>query len=211
MDFSLTFFTLLIVLRRWTRCCFVIYSTRRFVVCLSVCHFVLVFFSPFSIAITSLGEERANLSAIRTFVRFVLVWICRFPIPLGVWEELRFVIVALPGLFSYFFFFFFFFFFFLRLPRLGKRELILVLFVRLFDLRMFGFVCSSSSCCLGRVAVCDCGTPWTFLLPFFFFFFFYLVTIDKCKNKMKVKFSSHIFSKLFSYPFLIFFNDIWSL
>ena len=27
----------------------------------------------------------------------------------------------------------------LRLPRLGKRELILVLFVRLFDLRLFGF------------------------------------------------------------------------
>ena len=45
---------------------------RRFVVCLSVCHFVLVFSSPFSIAITSLGE-RANLSAFRTFVRFVLV------------------------------------------------------------------------------------------------------------------------------------------
>ena len=42
-------------------------------VCLSVCHFVLVFFSPFSIAITSLGEERANLSTFRTFVRFVLV------------------------------------------------------------------------------------------------------------------------------------------
>ena len=56
-----------------TLCCFVVYSTRRFVVCLSVCHFVLVFFSPFSIAITSLGEERANLSAFRTFVRFVLV------------------------------------------------------------------------------------------------------------------------------------------
>ena len=29
----------------------------------------------------------------------------------------------------------------LRLPRLGKRELLLVLFVRLFDLRLFGFVC----------------------------------------------------------------------
>ena len=29
----------------------------------------------------------------------------------------------------------------LRLPRLGKRELILVLFERLFDLRLFGFVC----------------------------------------------------------------------
>ena len=50
---------------------------RGDVVCLSVCHFVLVFFSPFSIAITSLGKE---------------------------------------------------------------RELILVLFVRLFDLCLFGFV-----------------------------------------------------------------------
>ena len=33
------------------------------------------------------------------------VWICRFPLPLGVWEGLRFVIVALPGLFSYLFLF----------------------------------------------------------------------------------------------------------
>ena len=74
---------------------------RRFVVCLSMCYFVLVFFSPFSIAITSLGEERANLSAFRTFVRFVLVWIYRFPLPLWVLEGLRFVIVALLGLFSY--------------------------------------------------------------------------------------------------------------
>ena len=58
-------------------CCFVVYSTRRFVLCLTLCYFVLVSYSPFSIAI----------------------------------------------------------------PRLGKRELILVLFVRLFDLRLFGFVC----------------------------------------------------------------------
>ena len=65
------------------------------------------FFSSFSIAITSLGEERANLSAFRRFVRFVLVWICRFPLPLGVWEGLRVVIVALPGLFSYLFFYYF--------------------------------------------------------------------------------------------------------
>ena len=65
--------------------------------------FFCFFFSPFSIAITSLGEERANLGAFRTFVRFVLVWICQFPLPLGVWEGLRFVIVALPGLFSYLF------------------------------------------------------------------------------------------------------------
>ena len=50
-----------------------VYCTRRFVVCLSVCHFVLVFFSPFGVAIASLGEEGDNLGAFRTFVRFVLV------------------------------------------------------------------------------------------------------------------------------------------
>ena len=64
----------------------------------------LCVFSPVSIAITSFGEERAYLSAFRTFVRFVLVWICRFPLPLGVLEGLRFVIVPLPGPFSYLFF-----------------------------------------------------------------------------------------------------------
>ena len=67
-----------------------------------MCHFVLVFFSPFSIAITSLGEKRANLSAFRTFIRFVL----------------------------------------------------------------FRLSISSSSWGLGRAAVFDCGTPWTFLVPF---------------------------------------------
>ena len=72
--------------------------------CLTLCYFVLVFFSPFSIAITSLGAERTNLSAFRVFVRFALVWLS----------------------------------------------------------------VSSSSWCLGRAAVRDCGTPWTFLLPLFF-------------------------------------------
>ena len=73
----------------------------RFVLYLTLCYFVLVLFSPFSIEITSLGEERANLSAFRTFVRFALVWFYLFPLPLGVWEGLWFGIVALPGLFSY--------------------------------------------------------------------------------------------------------------
>ena len=78
------------------------YSTRGFVVCLTLCYFVLVVFSPFSIVITSLGEERANLGAFHTFVRLRLFgFVCLFPLPLGVWEGLRFVIVALPGLFSY--------------------------------------------------------------------------------------------------------------
>ena len=80
-----------------------VYSTRRFVLSLALCYFVLVFFSPFSIAITSLGEERANLSAFRTFVRFALVWLS----------------------------------------------------------------VSTSSWCLGRAAAYDCGSPLTFLLPFF--------------------------------------------
>ena len=50
------------------------------------CSYVVVFFSPFSIAITSLWGERANLSDFCTFVRFELVWFCRFPLSLGVWE-----------------------------------------------------------------------------------------------------------------------------
>ena len=80
-----------------------VYSTRRFVLCLTLCYFVLVFFSPFSIAITSLREERANLSAFRTFLRFGLVSFCRFLLHLDVWEGLRLMIVAIPGLFSYLF------------------------------------------------------------------------------------------------------------
>ena len=69
----------------------------------TLCYFVLVFFGPFSIAVASLGEEGANLGAFRAFVRFVLVWSCRFPLSFGVWEGLRFVIVALLGLFFYLF------------------------------------------------------------------------------------------------------------
>ena len=58
----------------------------------------------------------------------------------------------------------------LRLPRLGKRELILVLFVRLFGLCLFRFV--------GFLFLLGCGKgcglwlwhslDWTFLLPFLF-------------------------------------------
>ena len=90
-----------------------VYSTRRFVLCLTLCHSVLVFFSPFSIAITSLGEERVNLSVFRTL--FCSICAC-------------------------------------------------------LDLSV-----SSSSLCLGRAAVCDCGTPWTFLLPFVFFLIHYCI------------------------------------
>ena len=156
------------------------FSTKRFVLCLTLClSFVLVVFSPFSIVITSLGEERAYPDAFCTFVRFVLVWICQLPLPLGVWEGLRFVIVALPGLFSYQFFFFFFFystrrFVFLRLAlcyfvlvifspfsivitSLGQETANLSAFVQ-FVLFLVSSVSSFSSC-LGWAAACDCGTP----------------------------------------------------
>ena len=55
----------------------------------------------------------------------------------------------------------------LRLPRLGKRELILVLSYVCSVCACLDLSVSSSSWRLGRAAVCDCGTPWTFLLPFF--------------------------------------------
>ena len=70
---------------------------RRFVLCLALCYFVLVFFSPFSIAITSHGKREL----VGSFLRFALVWFCLFLLPLGVWEGLRFVLVAVPGLLSY--------------------------------------------------------------------------------------------------------------
>ena len=60
-----------------TLCCFAVYYTRRFVLSLALCYFILVFFffffSPFSVAITSHGKERGNFSAFRTFVLFALV------------------------------------------------------------------------------------------------------------------------------------------
>ena len=116
---------------------------RRFVLSLALCYFVIVFFSPLSIAITSLGEERADLSVFRTF----------------------FSICAC-----------------------------LILSV------------SSSFCCLGRAAACNCGTPWTFLLFFiallllfflFFFFFFFCLFVFclfflNWLDKTELKFSVYL-------------------
>ena len=68
--------------------------------------FRVILFLCFSVLLVlqlpSLGKRQLILVLFCTFVRFALVWICRFPLPLGVWEGLRFVIVALPGLFSIF-------------------------------------------------------------------------------------------------------------
>ena len=54
--------------------CFMVYSAKRFVFSLALCYCVLVFSSPLSFVITSLGEERDSIGAFRFFVRFALVW-----------------------------------------------------------------------------------------------------------------------------------------
>ena len=77
-----------------------VYSSRRFVLYLDLCYFVLVFVSPFSIAVTSLGKERASLGIFRTFLRFALLWFFCFLFLLVSGKDCVFVIVALPGRFS---------------------------------------------------------------------------------------------------------------
>ena len=112
-----------------------VYSTRRFAFSLALCYFIVASSSPFSIANTSFGKERANLCAFRTFVRLALVWLRLFPLHFYGWdwlglllELLLYHVVAVKSLsihhhivwlqtltlffFSFFFFFLFFFFFF---------------------------------------------------------------------------------------------------
>ena len=133
-----------------TLCYFVLYSTRRFVLSLALCYFVLVFFSPFRIAFISLGEERANLSA----------FVCSI-------------------------------------------------------CASFVLSVSSSSWSLGGAAACDCGTPWTFRLPFFLMFLKSVLLEDQFSKRnfewyaanlsdkfnhiisnSNVKFSYHVFSSV---------------
>ena len=59
-------------------------SLRRFILSLAL-RFVLVFVSPFSTAITTLGEERAGLCVfVRLFVCFERDGLCVLPLPIGV-------------------------------------------------------------------------------------------------------------------------------
>ena len=57
----------------------------------------LCFSVPLALRLPRLGKRELILVL---FVRFALVWFCLFPLPPG---GLRFVIVALPGLFPYLF------------------------------------------------------------------------------------------------------------
>ena len=82
-------------------CCFVVYSTRRFVLCLTMYYLFLCFSVLLALRLPRLGKRDVILVLfVHHFVRFALVWFRLFPLSLGVWKGLRFVIVALPGLFS---------------------------------------------------------------------------------------------------------------
>ena len=63
--------------------------------CRNLYSFVVYLYVNGSGSVTSVGEERANLSAV---VYLYLCGFCfeRFPLPLGAWGGLRYFIVALP-------------------------------------------------------------------------------------------------------------------
>ena len=77
-----------------------VYSTRRFVLSLALWYFVIVFFSPFSIAITSLGEERAYVSvlyvcsvcACLVYVCFLFLFVSVIGCSLWLWHTLDFTL-----------------------------------------------------------------------------------------------------------------------
>ena len=78
-----------------------VYFIRRFILSLAVrvFFFSLCFFSPISIAFTTLEDEIAGLCAFCAFVCFARDGLDLFPLPPGVKDWLRLVIVAFPGLF----------------------------------------------------------------------------------------------------------------
>ena len=85
-----------------------VYSTRLFVFwCYLIFILFLCFFSPFSIAITSLGKKELILVLFVFLFDLRLFSIICFLFLLVSGKGCGFVIVALPGLFSYLFLTFF--------------------------------------------------------------------------------------------------------
>ena len=84
----------------------------------------------------------------------------------------------------------------LRLPRLGKKELILVLFVRFFDLCLFGFVSFLFLLGSGKGCILWLWHSLDFSLTFFFTLSDNANMLKFFAEKMWVAFSySHFFSK----------------
>ena len=67
-----------------TLCCFVVYSTRLFVLCLTLCYFFLCFSVLLALRLPRLGKRELIVVFFLTFVLLALVWFCLFPLPLGV-------------------------------------------------------------------------------------------------------------------------------
>ena len=171
-----------------------VYSAGRFVVCITLCYFVLVFFSPLSIAITLLGEERANISAFRMFDRlfgfvgFPLLLMSGKGCSLWLWHSWTFLLPFLLFVALWFkvrgdlFYVLLCVILFLcvsvllalNLPGLGKKKLILVLFVRLFDFCLFGFVGFLFLLVSGR----GCGLWLWRSLGFSLTLFYYSLIVD---------------------------------
>ena len=90
-----------------TLCCFVGYSTRRFVLpCVFFFFFFFLFFVVFfsvllALRLPGLGKRELILVFFVRLFDLRLFWFYLFPLPHGVWEGLRLVNVAFPGLLSY--------------------------------------------------------------------------------------------------------------
>ena len=81
-----------------------VYSTRRFVLSLALCYFVLVCFSVLlALRLPRLGKREPILVLFVRLFDLRLFGFCLFSLPLGAWKGLRLVIVTLFGLFSYIF------------------------------------------------------------------------------------------------------------
>ena len=55
----------------------------------------------------------------------------------------------------------------------------------------------SSSWCRGLVVVCDCGTPWTFLLPFFFLMMWLISFQSQLDFDQKSVFQTHLLEDIY--------------
>ena len=97
---------LLSVVRRWARWLFLFCVVWWFILrerhvlksSRSLCPRVSSLFSAFGSPRVGKGEL-VYMLLVHLFVCFVRVSFCNLSLPLGVWGRLRFVIVALPGLF----------------------------------------------------------------------------------------------------------------
>ena len=73
------------------------YTTGRFMFSLALL-FVLLYFSPFSVVITSIGDkELVYVVLVHVFVYFARINVCHFSLPLGIRVWMRLVIMTLLG------------------------------------------------------------------------------------------------------------------